>query len=1529
MRTAIPEHERDREAEEWYPGERRSTEGLFSGDAGRLVYVDRDGSLRDYSAATLGMHGIERSRLGVRSRGGTTWFDGMETTRQAYDGETTVVVTEHDAGPYTIHQYDYTLDGAHLTHFEFRGEVPDRARIVAAVRFRPDGQRRSTGLLRHEDVLEVFHDAEHDYVTASTGLDRAIGRPREWFESLSTTGAAVPAGEAADDGGSNESEEGDERDGEYARQENGVHHPLSDTVLLEVPLSDDGDFLQTTLVTLLADHRETEREDALARVRAFADHYQTDRQIRNRAIAAVEPDVAGVPYRESIRTDLRAISLLTAPTGARIKGPEYDPSHVHSGGYGYAWFRDDAAVSRRLLDLERTFDLDLGDRHADACEFYRRTQLPDGSWPQRVWAHNGSLAPGWANDRVSGEGRIHQPDGTASVLAYLATYLRTATDAPERAGSIEGTIERAFEALVDDLDADGLPGNCQGVWETEIGRFTHTAAAFLEAFSAVARAPVDEELNAEARRRADAIYERLDDRWDGDRYLRKPGDERFDAATLALASAHREYAALGDGIDADRLDRLETHVEATIEGLRRGGEDGVSGMARYQGDDWRRPPDADEKIWPLSVAWAGEASADLGVLLASAGEDDASAVAFERSRELLSLLDPDGPLSGPGGSLPEQAFEDGTPDSAVPFAWAHALRAGTVARLAAADAVGAEAEPAQVTGPAGHSTWTTGETYGVGTACDHGASDPSRVWFTLTEGALTEPRFPRVDLMNFRTIDFLVVDSDGESTYTARTHNETRTDDDAETISRSTEMVGTEGPVYRQTIEETGRDGHEWELVVEYVTDPGSESILLDVSFTARDGNGYDVYVVGNAALSGYMRGTAAETVADGDGYALVARETGAAEDPAIVDTDGEPYRVAAAIASRRGFEWATVDRSGSEGLVGLFADGTVPDSRGGTDPGHAVVIGRLGTDVGSLADVVSVGFAEDADTGAALTEAERALDAGYVSVREAYLDGWRSYLDRFEPPESVADDPDLRRQYRAAIAVLKAVEDKTFPGAGIASPSVPWGEAVDATEPRDFGYNFAWARDLYQVFTALRVIGDVESAVDSLEYIYEYQQRVNGFLPQNTYLDGRTRWGGEQLDNISFPSVMAYQLADRHGIGFDDVGYDYGNVRGSLEYILRSGPRSGQERWEEEAGYSPSTIAAEIAGLACGAALADGEGERADALSYLAHADDWRVRVDDWCVTSGTGRFEPAPYYVRVTRNGNPDSGVRRELANNGPTLDEREIVDAGFLELVRLGIRDPDDPLIANSVAIVDDAIRKETPHGPAWYRYNGDGYGEIGDTEPDEGAPWGTNRNGSGRLWPIFTGERGEYELQRGTDGGELDPRALLETMEGFGNDGRMLPEQVWDREYPTEYGWEFGEGTGAATPLAWSMAGFVRLAHGIDAGEPVETPRFLAERYREGDVPEGPSLSVAEPIVEVDDDGTTAVTVSGETDGDEVVVWAPNETVSVPVEAGTFEAALEVEPGANEISVIAASDAAELVDVGTTMRSVDLGDNHGEQ
>ena len=369
-----------------------------------------------------------------------------------------------------------------------------------------------------------------------------------------------------------------------------------------------------------------------------------------------------------------------------------------------------------------------------------------------------------------------------------------------------------------------------------------------------------------------------------------------------------------------------------------------------------------------------------------------------------------------------------------------------------------------------------------------------------------------------------------------------------------------------------------------------------------------------------------------------------------------------------------------------------------------------------------------------------------------------------------------MRIELDAAAMAVKAADSKQFPGAGLASLSVPWGVAVNADEPSDYGYNFTWARDLYHAFTAMEAAGDVESALDATEYVYAYQQDENGFIPQNTYVDGRTRWGGEQMDNVSFPQVMAYQLRERHGIGFDEAGYGYEHVRRSAEYVAQNGPTTGQERWEEEAGLSPSTTAAEIAGLACAASLAADEGERRDALVWLALADHWQRHTADWMATDeGTERHAETPYYFRINDDRDPDDGARRGLANGGPTLDERNVIDAGFLELVRLGVTPADDPVVENSLAVVDDTIRVDTPNGPAWYRYNGDGYGEQGQNPDDAfpaGAPWALDNAGKGRLWPIFTGERAEYELlaRDDGDGGRGDGR----DEGGDGSDDPLDPE-----------------------------------------------------------------------------------------------------------------------------------------------------------
>ena len=1514
LRTALNVYKRNRDGR--FPEECPTAAGAFSGHGDRLVYVDPDGSLRDYSSPLSGLYGVDRSRFAIETADEVTWFDELDTVRQHYYRETTLVETEYDAGAYTVHRYDLTLGRAHLTHVELRGAVPADAHLTAFLTFGPEGQETKIGRLVHESAgpggssaVELFHREEHDYVTASTGLDDVRGQIPERFDEL--------IGEAAL---------------EFPREaviERYEDTGLSGDVVVSAPLERQGRAMRTTLVTQISDHGEIDRERALSDLRGCAGEHVTADDLRDAARTLSEVDIPeNTPRSRLVRQDLRALSLLTAPTGARIAAPEFDPFYAHTGGYGYAWFRDDAEISAFLLDAEEPLSLDLTDRLRESARFYCATQRPDGTWPHRVWASDGSLAPGWANARIEerdGDSPEYQADQTASATAFLATLLRERDLPRELDETVAETVREAVAGLDDSFTDEGLPERCQNAWENMNGQFTHTAATFLRAYAAVARAPVDGDLRERAADRAAEAFAGLDRLYDEERGVyalrRTEGelDARLDSSTFALVEAVAEYARLGDErgettVEMDDLDRLAEHVETTLDGLWRDPEgNSVAGLVRFEGDTWRTADQPDPKVWSVSTGWGANAAARLAALLDDAGEGDRAEALFERAGGLYRLLTDDGALTTDAGYLAEQVFDDGTPDSATPLGWSHAIRLHTTAFLREHDAL--PAPGAAPSGPEHVPRWTTGEKYGVGTVADHDADDPSKVWFTLTEGALTEARFPRVDLMNLRTLDFLVVDADEGADYTARTHNETRRDDAADTVERRTEIVEEDGLLFRQTIAERGDGrGHEWTLTAEYAIDPNHDALLTDVTFEAGDDNEYAVYAVADTALTNTGMTDRALRLGEPGSYHLVARDATAYDagtEPLLIDGDGDAYSVAVAMTAAGRFEWATVDVAGSDHLASLFG-GETPGANARVDDESVVLAGRIGS--GSrVATTVALGFAENADTAAALGEAAGALTRGYETVRTAYLDSWRAFLDDVDLPASIADADDLRAQYKTSVMGLRAVEDKTFEGAGIASPSVPWGEAVAAEESRGYGYNFVWARDLYQVFTAFAAVGRHDIARKALEYVYEYQQDENGFIPQNTYVDGRTRWGGEQMDNISFPQVMAYRLREA-GVGFEETTYGYENVRRSADYVARNGPATAQERWEEEAGYSPSSIAAEVAGLTCAADIAVDRGETADALSWFALADDWTVRVEEWCATeTGTERHAHTPYYVRVVRDGDPEVGHLRTLANGGPTLDEREILDAGFLELVRLGLKPADDEVVRNSVAEVDEHIRVDTPHGPGFYRYNGDSYGER--SHDDEGGLWGMDADTRGRLWPLLTGERGEYELRAGGEG-DTSPPALLRTMAGFANTGRILSEQVWDREHATEYNWEFGKGTGAATPLAWSFSQFVRLAHGVDAGTPVETPATVRERFVERERPVGPSLRV-DTGYEGD-----ALRVTGETDGALVAVKTGEESALVEPDAdGAFEARLALTPGENRVIVAAATDD-DLRAAGTTVERLTL-------
>jgi glucoamylase len=599
------------------------------------------------------------------------------------------------------------------------------------------------------------------------------------------------------------------------------------------------------------------------------------------------------------------------------------------------------------------------------------------------------------------------------------------------------------------------------------------------------------------------------------------------------------------------------------------------------------------------------------------------------------------------------------------------------------------------------STWTSGAKEAVGTS----ATPASKVWFTLHGGVLTEVYYPRLDVANVRTLEIAV--SDGKNLWL-----------ESKDLEHSIEQVDERALLFVQV---SRHPKGLFALRKTYATDPAGDALLVEVSFEQRRGGGpgYDLYVLYDPSLRNSCTG-----------------DSGFVEKDALLAQDGD---VASALVASPPFVLASTGFEGpSDARADLARNRRLTAAYRRSEGGNIVQVARLPR--GSRF-TLALGFGKS--TAGALESARSSLGRGFAAVEGAYAATWRRYLEPLRRPA----EPRYRRAFALAAMVLAAHEDKTHRGAMIASMSIPWGGRVRADRSDIGGYHLVWSRDLYQVATAFLAMGDRGSAGRALDYLFEVQQREDGSFPQNTWLDGRPYWKSLQMDEVAFPIVLAWQLGRADRATFEK------HVRPAARYIAEHGPATPQERWEEEAGYSPSTIAAEIAGLVCAADLARRSGDDASAALWERTADGWAGNLEKWLYTT-TGKLDDRArakgHYLRINDDRDPDDGAPLEINNGGGTFDEREIVDAGFLELVRLGIRRADDPAVLRSLEVVDKVIRVETPRGTGYRRYNHDGYGEKPDGSGFDGS-------GVGRLWPILTGERGEYEVARGGD-----PRPQIEAM-----------------------------------------------------------------------------------------------------------------------------------------------------------------------
>ena len=403
--------------------------------------------------------------------------------------------------------------------------------------------------------------------------------------------------------------------------------------------------------------------------------------------------------------------------------------------------------------------------------------------------------------------------------------------------------------------------------------------------------------------------------------------------------------------------------------------------------------------------------------------------------------------------------------------------------------------------------------------------------------------------------------------------------------------------------------------------------------------------------------------------------------------------------------------------------------------------------DGGDLDFTVALGFGTSQSD--AVQTAEGAVKDTFDRALADSTKGWSAYDKGLNPPPKKLPGIKQKRvdalqdAYYVNANVLKASEDKTFPGAIVASMTSPWGQAISAGDPSNtyFGsYREVFARDLYEIWTGLMADGDLATARDATLFLFDRQQQADGSMPRNSLVNGKTAPDsfGTQLDETSYPILMADELHLTDSALYTD------HIKPAANFVASHGPSFGSERWEEQSGYSPSTIAAEIAGLVAAAHLADLNHDPVSAAVWRGVADDYQRSIKGWTVTTN-GPLAPR-YFIRLSKTGDPNAAITYNVGNGGPTLDQRSVIDAGFLELARLGELPANDPDILASLPVVDATIGANTPSGPGWHRYNGDGYGD----RSSDGRPWAPSGVGTGHLWPALSSERGEQSLQTGERG-----------------------------------------------------------------------------------------------------------------------------------------------------------------------------------
>lgn len=690
--------------------------------------------------------------------------------------------------------------------------------------------------------------------------------------------------------------------------------------------------------------------------------------------------------------------------------------------------------------------------------------------------------------------------------------------------------------------------------------------------------------------------------------------------------------------------------------------------------------------------------------------------------------------------------------------------------------------------------WTNADKDGVGTSFS--ASGP--VWFTIRRGILTEVYYPTVDRPQLLDAQFLF--SDGNGLFL-----EEKRDFDSET-QRMPPSQGYE-------IKSRDRQAR-FSFTKEVIAEPTRPCVLLHTRLNGNNGflKNLKTYLLCAPHLEG----------------------EGKHNNAFVIEVSGRELLVAEksnrwlAVGTSCGFSRLSCGYVGhSDGYTDLVQHRKMEFEFDEAKEGNVALTGQL--DLSETSEF-TVGIAFGETLANAVSTLFQSLGAPYKERRRVFIRQWKSAGNGVKSLARASGDKG--QLFEASYNLLLTHEDKLYPGAFVASLTIPWGGARNDADGKG-GYHLVWTRDMVESAMGLLAAGNTEAPVRALIYLASRQEE-DGSFPQNFWVNGEPFRNGMQLDEIAFPALLAWRLHQLQLLGKFDPQVMVNRAAG---FLLHSGPVTGEERWEEASGYSPSTLAAVIAALICAACFVRTQKEQneIDTASFLeSYADFLRTHLEEWTVTTHGSLLPESPrHFVRLNPSkpgeASPPGSVDRAevtLANQPPGSPDSypacDIIDAGFLRLVRYGILAADDPLVVESLRVVDAILKVDTPGGPCWHRYNHDGYGQKPDGGPY--VKWG-----KGRAWPLLTGERGHYELAAGNNA-----RPFLRAMEEFSSSTSLLPEQIWDEPDLPDAHMFRGRPTGSANPLLWAHSEYLRLLRSCHDRKVFDLIPEVVARYQ-GNVP----------------------------------------------------------------------------------------------